>query len=39
MNAISPVAPNTVLADDIRRAAYRDYADGAQPGMARVRAF
>ena len=39
MNTISPAAPNTLLPDDTRREAYRDYADEAQPGMARVRAF
>ena len=39
MNTISPAAPNTLLADDTRRAAYRDHADEAQPGVARVRAF
>ena len=39
MNTISTAAPNTLLADDTRRAAYRDYTDEAQPGMTRVRAF
>ena len=39
MNTISSAGPNTLLADDTRRLAYRDYADEAQPGMAWVRAF
>ena len=39
MNTISSAGPNTLLADDTRRLACRDYADEAQPGMARARAF
>ncbi len=32
-------ADNALLADDFSRAAYRDYANAEQPGMARVREF
>ena len=35
----TPATANTLLAADTSRGAYRDYADDAQPGMARVREF